>query len=125
MRNAALTGADAYRCKSNLNAKFDVASKVKKIIDIMPILTKPVASKIVEKMTDKVHQSISSSIWWKIKQQDTMTLDEMIKFRREQKHDELFGALASIVIYRLTIGNLTALPKLQKMPHRQSTRWSN
>ena len=63
LRNAALAGAGAYNSKSNLNAKVDVASKVKKLIDTMPILSKPVASKLAEKMTDKVHQSISISIW--------------------------------------------------------------
>ena len=36
----------------------------------------------------------------KVKQKDTMTLGEMVKFCKEQKHGKLFGALVSIVIYR-------------------------
>ena len=76
-----------------------MASKAKQVIDTMPILTKPVADKLDEKITDKAHQSIESSVWGKIKTQDDMGIDDAIKFCKEQKQDKLFGGLVLIISY--------------------------
>ena len=99
LRNAALAGSEAYRCKSNQNASYGVAAKVKKVVDTMPILTRPVADKLAEKITDKAHQSVASSVWGKIKTKDNMGIDDMIKFCKEQKYDKLFDGLVLIISY--------------------------
>ena len=119
LRNAALSGSEAYHAKSSQSKVFDVKVKVKKIIDEMPIFSKPVATKLAERMVDKVNQSISSSIWGKIKQQDAMTLGDMIKYCKEQKHDKLFGVLVFICTYLLTLENVTVLPELSQTQRRQ------
>ena len=69
---------------------------MKKIIDTMPILTLAVADKLAQKVTDKVNQTVAGSIWGKIKAQDDMGIDGMIKFCNEQKRDKLFGNLVLI-----------------------------
>ena len=96
LRNATLAGSETYHAKSAKNAFFDVATKVRKVIDTMPILTIPVAVKLAGRITDKVNQTVASSIWGKIKTQDAMGMDAMIKFCKDQKHDKLFDNLAHI-----------------------------
>ena len=101
LRNAALAGSEAYRNKSALNAQFDVAVKVEKLIDSMPILANPVATKLAEKIVDKVNHAVPSSVWAKIDQQEkALGIDDMIKLCKEQKHDKLFDAVVFIDTYR-------------------------
>ena len=96
LRNASLAGAENYHSRSSKNAAFDVSTKVKSLIDTTPILSKPVASKLAGKITDKVNQTIAASIWGKIKTQQDMDVDGMIKYCKIQKHDKLFGNLVLI-----------------------------
>ena len=101
LRNAALAGSEAYHNKSALNAQFDAAVKVRKLLDSMPILTKPVAVKLAEKIVDRVNHAVSSSVWAKIDQQEKdLSIEDMVKFCKEQKHDKLFGAVVFIDTYR-------------------------
>ena len=65
IRSDAISHSETYKAKKNTDAEFNLKPLVEGIVHSMPVLTKPVAKKLAQKVTDKVSQACTSSIWGK------------------------------------------------------------
>ena len=93
LRNAALSGSDTYTAKRKLNERYNLLVQVKAVADSMPILTKLTASKLAERVRDRVRSAIMTSIWGKIAAQGELTTDQMIAYVKTQKKDSNYKSI--------------------------------
>ena len=57
----------------------------------MPILTKLTASKLAERVKDKVRNAIMTSIWGEIVSQGELTTHDMITYAKKKKKDAYYN----------------------------------
>ena len=87
LRNAALTGSEAYSAKAKVNERYDILNQVKAVTDSMPVLAKLTAVKLAERVQDKVRTAIMTSIWGKITSHGDLETEGMIAYTKTQKKD--------------------------------------
>ena len=90
VRNKVLSSSEEYNSVSSGNAFFELHTKVKHVIDTMPMFTMIVADKVVEETLDICRTSVLSSIKAKVNQSELSTVDEITKFAKTQKKDALY-----------------------------------
>ena len=69
LRNAALSGSDAYTAKNKLNERYNLLNQVEDVTDSIPIPTNLTATKLAERVKDRVRSAVMTSIWGKISAQ--------------------------------------------------------
>ena len=89
-QNKTLPSAKEYRNSSSENAYFERHSKMKHVIDTMPLFTMIAADKIEEKTLDITRTATLSSIKGKLNQTEHKTIQDIIEYVKMQKKDGLY-----------------------------------
>ena len=90
VRNRALSTAEDYRKDNTDNAEFELDSRIKGIIDSMPLFSMQVADKMVDKTLDICRTATLSSIRTKVTAMTDTPMSKIIAFVKTQKKDGLY-----------------------------------